>query len=175
MGLFDDIPMADDLRAPRGGGFNPAAGHMRIPVGPPEDEEVTDLSDPIRLAQARLPPVSRPGIPGGVGVSPDAWDEWRKGALKGIIGSRAFYRRAIGSFGGGGNDDGCKEEREAAREACIKEFADGWRGNNVHGPFKTPDGTPWSIRDCVRGLVSERCGGNKIDYGRDKDGKPRKR
>jgi hypothetical protein len=172
MGLFDDIPMVGDGRGRRQGGVDPGAGQMSIPADPPDDEDVPEWFDPVRLAQSRGLPLPLPGLPGATGVPPDAWDAWRKGALDGIMGARRFYRESVGSMLGGGGDDGCKQEKDDAHEKCLKQFEGGWPGNSVYGAFKRPD---WSMNDCIRGLVSERCRGNDVDYGRDKDGKSRRR
>ncbi len=176
MGLFDDIPMARGAREQRPGAFDPAAGQMPVELGRFDEESPPEPSDPVRLAQARgltLP------LPGGIGLSPDAWNAWRKGALDGIMGARRFYRQSIGSIGGGGGDDkeGCKEERDEALKQCVEAHANGWpmpQGRFVRGPLRSPrPGGRWDVNDCMPGLISERCGGNKVDYG--PQGKPRRK
>lgn len=74
-----------------------------------------------------------------------------------------LYPKMSSGLGGGGGDEGCKEERREAREICTDAFADGWKSNYGVGPYKTPPGKRWTIEDCMRGLISERCGGNATD------------
>ena len=54
-------------------------------------------------------------------------------------------------------------ERVAAREICTEAYADGWKSKYNVGPYKTNTGKPWTIQDCMKGLISARCGGNKLD------------
>ena len=80
-----------------------------------------------------------------------------------------------GSGGGGdsgndGNDDGCKDEIRKMRKICIDAYADGWNGNYTAwrsnyrvGPYKKNSGGRWTIQDCMKGLVSKRCGGENPD------------
>ena len=66
-----------------------------------------------------------------------------------------------GADGGGGNDQtGCEEERNEASNICRKAAANNWKSDYAVGPYKKP----WTIEDCMRGLVSERCGGNPVDW-----------
>ncbi len=92
-----------------------------------------------------------------------------------MIGLGNLYRGAISSGGSGGDDDGCKEERRRAQDTCSDAYANGWRSDYDVGPYRKPDGTRWTVQDCVRGLVSERCGGNKIDRGGEAHGNLRRR
>jgi hypothetical protein len=62
------------------------------------------------------------------------------------------------------NDAGCDEEWAEARRACEKDF----QGPPGQSPSSKPRGTRgrnYTIEDCMRGLVSERCGGNPVRYG----------
>jgi hypothetical protein len=65
--------------------------------------------------------------------------------------------------GGGGEGRDCNEEIREARKICIEAYANGWKSDHDVGPYKTSSGKPWSIQDCMRGLISERCGGNAIE------------
>jgi len=49
--------------------------------------------------------------------------------------------------------DGCNKERNAARRQCAAEFAS-------RKPNEAKTGGYLNIEDCMRGLVSEKCGGN---------------
>lgn len=90
------------------------------------------------------PQIPMPAIP----------DWWKVGAR--IL--QLLPRVALGLGGGGDNDD-CKEEKKKAREICVEAYANGWKSDFDVGPYKTP----WTIDDCMRGLISERCGGNRVD------------
>lgn len=91
-------------------------------------------------------------------------------ASKSAAESPQAYPRVAPAFGEGDRD--CKEEIREAREICTDADAAGWKGEYGTGPYKNPRGKPWDIEDCVRGRVSERCGGNRYDR---PDGKPKKR
>lgn len=97
-----------------------------------------------------LPPIPMPTFP-----------DWLRAAGK-IL---QLYPRISSGMGGGGGDGGddCNEEIRAARKICTDAFADGWKSDYDVGPYKTSSGKPWSIQDCMRGLISERCGGNSTD------------
>jgi RHS repeat-associated protein len=56
------------------------------------------------------------------------------------------------------NDDDCDKEWAEAREACRQLLSQ-------PNPPRRLTGGYTNIEDCARGLVSERCGGNPIDYG----------
>jgi hypothetical protein len=93
-------------------------------------------------------PVSPPGI----------FDPWREHALKGLLGLYKFFHDA-GSYPSGGNRNGpgCKEECEAAREKCEELLSKPNPPRHLTGRYRNTE-------DCARGHVSERCGGNPIDW-----------
>jgi RHS repeat-associated protein len=93
-------------------------------------------------------------------VPPGVFDEWKKHAQAGINGLWNFCRRIISGDGGGGPDPDCKDEIREAREICTEAYANGWSSDHDVGPYSKPDGGQWTIQDCMRGLISERCGGN---------------
>ena len=57
------------------------------------------------------------------------------------------------------DEDDCAQEWEDAYERCRQE---------LYGPNRGITGNYTNMQDCARGLVSERCGGNKVDYGKQK-------
>jgi hypothetical protein len=73
-----------------------------------------------------------------------------------------FGRDTAGAIGSAW-DDGCDEERRNAKRICIDAYADGWKSDHDVGPYSKPEGGPWTIQDCMRGLISERCGGSAVD------------
>jgi hypothetical protein len=103
-----------------------------------------------------LPPVYVPGTPEN--------KQWTDQFIQGL---RGLYNAFSGppDKGGGNNDDGCDEEIRAARKICIDAYANGWRSDYAVGPYKKATKGPWTIQDCMRGLISERCGGNPVDRG----------
>ena len=86
-------------------------------------------------------------------------------ALCGAIaaGVNACFRAVTGSGGGGNDNNDCKEEIRKAREICTRAYANGWRSDSDVGPYKKPAGGQWTIQDCMRGLISQRCGGNSVN------------
>lgn len=66
----------------------------------------------------------------------------------------------------GGTD--CIKQWSAARRLCRKYFV-GFAKPNVGVPSKKDShrvtGGYTDVDSCARGLVSEACGGNKVDYG----------
>jgi hypothetical protein len=110
-----------------------------------------------------LAPVPPPRIP-----MPEIPD-WMK-----VTGSilQLLQRKIIsGLAGGGGDDDGCDKEIRNAREICTEAYANGWKSVNDAGPYKTRSGKPWTIQDCMRGFITERCGGNAVNNDGNKDDK----
>jgi len=55
------------------------------------------------------------------------------------------------------DDTGCDEEWKSAREFCKNELAKDFPNLGITGGHTTIDG-------CAKGFVSERCGGNKVDW-----------
>jgi hypothetical protein len=77
---------------------------------------------------------------------------------------------AGGGGSGGNDDDGCDDEIRKMREICIKAYGDGWNGNYTAwrsnykvGPYRKRSGGRWTPQDCLKGLVSKRCGGEDPD------------
>jgi hypothetical protein len=94
-------------------------------------------------------------------VSPwGVFDPWSEQATKGLQGLYNYFSRSP-SYPGGGNPNGpgCKEEWEEARRDCAD-----WVSSP--NPRSWPTGGHLDIEDCARGLVSERCGGNPVEYPR---------
>jgi RHS repeat-associated protein len=73
-----------------------------------------------------------------------------------------YCRRAIGPPDGDKDPD-CEGEIRQARRDCAEAYANGWRGDFGTGPYRNPRAHRWTIADCVRGRVSQRCGGNRVD------------
>jgi hypothetical protein len=76
-----------------------------------------------------------------------------------------YSRSRQGGWGDGGDpdpgDENCKKEKEDAIEKCSSP----WENNvNDTGPYKKEGGAPWNMNDCIRGFMSEKCGGNQRDY-----------
>jgi len=88
--------------------------------------------------------------------------DWQTETERAIMRLWNLGRDAIGAIGSAG-DDGCAEEIRKAREICVEAFANGWRSDHNVGPYRKPGGGRWTIQDCMRGLTSERCGGNLLD------------
>jgi hypothetical protein len=95
----------------------------------------------------------RPGLPVPF---PDVWEPWRQQAEQGIKGLIDAWRRTFGGSAGSYDPD-CDQEWQEAREACREELA------KPH-PSGVRTGRYRDVEECARGLVSERCGGNKVDY-----------
>jgi len=105
-----------------------------------------------------LPPVSMPAMP-------EAW----KTAWKLL----QLYPRVF--TGAAEDDEECAEEMRKAREICTEAYANGWKSDHDVGPYDTAAGDSWSIPDCVRGLLSERCGGNPVEKEPNKDARKKRR
>jgi hypothetical protein len=63
--------------------------------------------------------------------------------------------------GASGDDEGCDEEWADARKQCSEGFAKG----TDQGPYSRRRDRPWSLEDCIRGIVSARCGGTPLKEG----------
>ena len=55
------------------------------------------------------------------------------------------------------DDDDCAEEWREARDMCRRELAKPHPDRGITGGYK-------DIENCARGLVSERCGGNRVEH-----------
>ena len=88
-------------------------------------------------------------------------DEYRPKIIGGGIG------RGNGGAGGGGgrgnDDDGCDDEISKMRKICIEAYGNDWRSNYKVGPYRKSSGGRWTPQDCLKGLVSKRCGGEDPD------------
>jgi hypothetical protein len=117
---------------------------------------------PERIAPVSPQPAQAP--------SGDDWQEALGPAWKQL--QSYFYSNSRGGNPGddGGDDkkERCKKEWEDAADDCSKSSRD--YNKNILGPFRSK--TPWNLQDCMRGLVSEDCGGNLTDYG--KQGRPKR-
>jgi len=98
------------------------------------------------MGPGSIPTIPMPHIP-----------DWLKAIGQGV---QVFPRMFLG---GGGDDEDCKEEVKKAREECTEAFASGWKGEYGLGPYRAPGAKSWTIQDCMRGRISERCGGNPWD------------
>lgn len=120
-------------------------------------------SSPILQAQlSRGLGIALPG-PGQAPAPPGPFD-WQKQTEQAIMRLWNFLQRrgTVGSTGSGWDDE-CKTEIRRAREICTEAYANGWESDHDVGPYSKPDGSRWTPQDCMRGLISERCGGNPVD------------
>jgi hypothetical protein len=166
-GLLDmDSPRSEiggTAAAPKGRSASPMPGLLSSIFGSSETARRPDQSQSLLTASGSTP-TTWPKQPWGFPLPPDVWEPWRQQTEQGIKGLIDWYRRVFkGSGGGGDKDPDCEEEIRAAREACIEAYANGWKGDFGAGPYRKRSGGPWTIQDCMRGRISERCGGNKID------------
>jgi hypothetical protein len=96
------------------------------------------------MAPVPPPPIPVPAIP-----------DWWKAA-------GPILRRVFSGVAGGGGDGeyDCEKERKKALEICSQLY-----DKSVYdtGPYRNPSGRPWNLQDCMRGFMSERCGGNATD------------
>ena len=123
---------------------------------PGDKPESNRLPSPFPGHVTPPPPISLPGV--------DDW--WNEHAPVGEQPQNYIYSRSRqGGWGDGGDpdpdDEECKKQKADALDRCSKP----WENNvNDTGPFKKESGEPWNTDDCIRGFVSEKCGGNKRDY-----------
>ncbi len=116
------------------------------------------LSLPIPRPAPRLPP-----------IPPEFWPGtpqnklWTDQFIRGLQGLVNTYSRRSTVSGGNNDDPDCRKEREEAAIDCADAAANGWRGIYGTGPYKKRSPGPWTIEDCIRGRVSQRCGGNRVD------------
>lgn len=102
---------------------------------------------PFPMPGQPVPPIRMPQIP--------EW--WRP--LAEVL--KSLHPAIItGTFGANGqyDDDVCKEEWADAMDFCAKELS-------KLRPDRYKTGGHTSIEDCARGRVTERCGGNPMDNG----------
>src|SRR5262249_16514270 len=113
----------------------------------------------MNVAMGRWPTgvLPRPSLP--MPVAPDLWSEWRRHSRQGYKGLIDAWQRlfSVGTGGGNYDPDGDKE-REEARELCKEELLKPNPSRGITGGYR-------DVENCARGHVSERCGGNKVDYG----------
>jgi hypothetical protein len=57
-------------------------------------------------------------------------------------------------------DPDCKQEREDALKICSEPWKD---SHYDTGPYPTESGRPWTMSDCMKGFMHQRCGGNLTD------------
>lgn len=67
------------------------------------------------------------------------------------------------SVGNRARDKDCIKEIREARKICTDAFVNGWKSDYGVGPYEKEFGGPWTIKDCMRGFISQRCGGNRHD------------
>jgi hypothetical protein len=131
---------------------------------PPEGATAPLFGPPAAVAEPNLV-AARYGFgssafprPGFTPVPPGIFDEWRRHAERGLTGLFDWYSRATNNTGGGSgenNEPDCRVEWEKARDRCESEIPIRYRYNKgVTGGYQ-------DIENCARGLVSERCGGNR--------------
>jgi hypothetical protein len=107
--------------------------------------------------QARARPWYAPGAP------PSVFDWWLKGAIESADKTIRHFKQA-----------GQAEEDPRKSPECKQEWAEAFE--RCHDWMGTPDwpkgagGKEVSLEDCMRGLVSERCGGNPVQRPRPRGG-----
>jgi RHS repeat-associated protein len=118
------------------------------------------------IPKVRIPSVRIP-LPGWVGpagaVAGAGWAAWEVGS--------AIYPHIATPLGDiidrmcSTQEDAkrCDKEWEEAYEAC-RDYGNSWN------PPRGVTGGYSSIHDCAKGLVSEACGGNAVDYGKGRSG-----
>jgi hypothetical protein len=109
------------------------------------------MSPPTVLAhsdQAAARPWWAPASPGSV------FDPWLRGAVDGLDKTIRHFRSTPGEFEDERNSPECKEEWRDAIDQCREWLA---RPNPPRGVAGK------NLDECVRGQVSERCGGNPYE------------
>lgn len=76
-----------------------------------------------------------------------------------IVGAAAVYCAADGYYCAANPDSDCDQEWDDAYDICERELSRPKPARGVTGGYKT-------LFECAKGLVSERCGGNKVEYWR---------
>lgn len=142
---------------------------LTTPVGPtPSSDPGSAFSNTVPITPAgflRGPGVARPGLPAVPPIPPGPFD-WQNQTEQAIMRLWKYFRDTVGTSGSAA-DDGCDDEIRKAREICIDAYANGWKSDHDVGPYRKPGGGRWTPQDCMRGLISERCGGNLIDRGKE--------
>jgi hypothetical protein len=126
--------------------------------------DLTSSLRPDRVTQAqyipmpwRFPiPIPPPGYPTPPNRFPTLADQlWQ------------LYQYFRGSFGSGGGGDAedpeCRDQRTKARETCRDEMSKPMREWDRYkiGPVKSMD----DLALCMKGLMSQKCGGKNVDWG----------
>lgn len=128
-------------------------------------------------AHRPLPPIPEPALPDWMEV------EWKRpgrdksggdGGGGGGAGGGGGRGGAGGDGGGDGRDD-CAEEIRSARERCQKAKDNNWKSEVAVGPFKKKSKGRWTVEDCMRGFVSERCLGNLVEKKQPQANQPNKK
>ena len=133
------------------------SGKLIDAIDPPHD---FGRDDPIvQVAQLRGLALPRPQ-PGPVTPNPPGVD-WQSETGRAIMRLWDLFQSVtsgsgVGS-GGNRNGPGCKEEWDAARKDCEKELAKPNPNRGFTGGYS-------DVENCARGHVSERCGGNDVEY-----------
>lgn len=123
---------------------------------PGDKPESNRLPPPFR-GRKTAPPISLPGVDDWSNVHAPAGEQPQ---------NYIYSRSRQGGSGEGGDpdpdDEDCKKEKEDAIKRCTE---DPWEKSvNDTGPYKKESGAPWDTEDCIRGFMSEKCGGNQRDY-----------
>jgi len=178
-GDFGYMPAAFTGGSTGGAGrYNPTVPDGEAPFSlspslptPAEQPQSPDSDDSLRANLARIAQASilrgagaravRPGGGAIAGIPPGAYD-WQTETERAIMRLWNYTRGLVGAIGSGWDDE-CKEEIRNARRICAKAYGNGWESDHDVGPYSKPDGSDWTVQDCMRGLTSERCGGNPVD------------
>lgn len=155
----DDPPFASIAEVPQASYLARLASRNRI-YAPFQGDDTTGAAT---SGVQRVNGVAVPGVlPGPFIIPPVAIpgskenQEWVRWATKML--------RELGKLIGGGGRD-CSEEWEYARQTCKDELAKPNPNPKITGGYTNPEA-------CARGLVSEDCGGNKVER---EPKKPRRR
>jgi hypothetical protein len=169
--LSSDLPLPDASVQPaaRGLGFSSFGGS--IPRQAPTIATGSTSPQAGGYAQARSrassdapwPSRPRPYLPPDVIPGTPEWWEHAKRGHQGLWDFLTDLLRRITPGLGDNLDEECRKEWAEAREECAEAFASGWRGDYGAGPYKKRGAGPWTVQDCMRGRVSQRCGGNRVD------------
>jgi hypothetical protein len=128
--------------------------------GPPYAFPMSPPTMNVAMADGPSEVWPRPGPP--LTFPPDVWEPWRQQAEQGMKGLIAAWRRVLSGAGPSSYDPDCDQEWKEARELCKEELASPTPSRSITGGYR-------DVENCARGLVSQRCGGNRFDD------KPRRR